>query len=212
MKPFLTGRPETDAPCDYEGLAFVGGHPGLDFLNTVKYRGAKECGDRLIGFSDIARWAHRAGLLDGSERDALLVFGDRTPESRRIHREIRAFREAARVVLDPEFRAHCDFNKAAEIVEREMSHLRPTTRIDRDTGMLVHTFPVAKPRDLKSRIVACIGDLLEHRGDLRIKICEGHDCDWVFVDHSKAGRRKWCDTRSCGNAARVRAHRAAKRQ
>ncbi len=45
----------------------------------------------------------------------------------------------------------------------------------------------------------------------RIRICDADDCQWRFVDRSPAGRRRWCDMRTCGNRAKVARHRARAR-
>jgi predicted RNA-binding Zn ribbon-like protein len=45
----------------------------------------------------------------------------------------------------------------------------------------------------------------------RLRICANDDCRWTFEDTSRAGRRRWCDMSSCGNAAKARRHRARKR-
>ena len=41
----------------------------------------------------------------------------------------------------------------------------------------------------------------------RLRICANDDCRWAFEDSSRAGRRRWCDMSSCGNAAKARRHR-----
>ena len=38
----------------------------------------------------------------------------------------------------------------------------------------------------------------------RLRICQGTDCAWLFIDSSKAGRRRWCDMAVCGNSAKSR--------
>ncbi len=45
----------------------------------------------------------------------------------------------------------------------------------------------------------------------RVRLCEGDDCGWLFVDGSRAGSRRWCDMSDCGNLAKVRAFRARNR-
>ncbi len=40
----------------------------------------------------------------------------------------------------------------------------------------------------------------------RLKQCPGEQCGWLFVDESSNQSRRWCDSRLCGNRARVRAH------
>jgi len=75
------------------------------------------------------------------------------------------------------------------------------------TGILSRRVDITTPQDLISRIIEAAADLLADRDALRIKICDGCDCDWLFIDKTKAGRRRWCDTKTCGNLARVREFR-----
>jgi predicted RNA-binding Zn ribbon-like protein len=49
-------------------------------------------------------------------------------------------------------------------------------------------------------------DLFETLPLERTRICLGAECGWLFIDRSKAGRRRWCDMATCGNAAKSRAH------
>jgi len=46
----------------------------------------------------------------------------------------------------------------------------------------------------------------------RLRICQGPNCSWLFIDSSKAGRRRWCDMAVCGNAAKSRRFYARSRQ
>jgi predicted RNA-binding Zn ribbon-like protein len=45
----------------------------------------------------------------------------------------------------------------------------------------------------------------------RLRVCANNGCRWLFVDRSPAGRRRWCDMRTCGNQAKVARHRARAR-
>jgi predicted RNA-binding Zn ribbon-like protein len=38
----------------------------------------------------------------------------------------------------------------------------------------------------------------------RIRSCASESCDWMFVDRSKRGNRRWCDMTVCGNRAKAR--------
>ena len=53
--------------------------------------------------------------------------------------------------------------------------------------------------------------LADHDPD-RLRVCADDTCRWLFVDQSPAGRRRWCDMRTCGNRAKVAAHRARARR
>ena len=41
----------------------------------------------------------------------------------------------------------------------------------------------------------------------RIRVCAGPGCGNVFYDETRSRTRRWCDSRTCGNRARVRRHR-----
>jgi predicted RNA-binding Zn ribbon-like protein len=45
----------------------------------------------------------------------------------------------------------------------------------------------------------------------RLRMCPGPDCAWLFIDTSKAGRRRWCDMAVCGNVAKARRFQARSR-
>ncbi len=46
----------------------------------------------------------------------------------------------------------------------------------------------------------------------RLRMCAGSNCAWLFLDRSKAGRRRWCDMAVCGNAAKSRRFQARLRK
>jgi predicted RNA-binding Zn ribbon-like protein len=69
--------------------------------------------------------------------------------------------------------------------------------------------------DLAQARAAIAGSLAHYIADhdvARLRICANDECSWRFVDRSPAGRRRWCDMRTCGNRAKVARHRARARQ
>jgi predicted RNA-binding Zn ribbon-like protein len=42
----------------------------------------------------------------------------------------------------------------------------------------------------------------------RVRTCAGDNCELVYVDTSRPGRRRWCSMEHCGNRHKVRALRA----
>jgi predicted RNA-binding Zn ribbon-like protein len=45
----------------------------------------------------------------------------------------------------------------------------------------------------------------------RIRICGNPACDWMFLDDSRTGKRRWCRMNVCGNEAKVRRFRERQR-
>jgi len=70
--------------------------------------------------------------------------------------------------------------------------------------------------DLGSMTAGFIGRLavqaseLLTSGDLsRLRACATPDCDWLFLDTSKNGRRRWCQMNVCGAREKVKRAMAA---
>jgi predicted RNA-binding Zn ribbon-like protein len=45
----------------------------------------------------------------------------------------------------------------------------------------------------------------------RLRNCANDDCHEAMIDTSRAGRRRWCEMASCGNAAKAKRHRERKK-
>jgi len=50
------------------------------------------------------------------------------------------------------------------------------------------------------------GDLLASAKLAKIRRCANPECLYLFIDESRAGRRRWCTMSSCGNRAKARRH------
>ncbi|GAA5030217.1 CGNR zinc finger domain-containing protein [Microbacterium fluvii] len=46
----------------------------------------------------------------------------------------------------------------------------------------------------------------------RVRVCAADDCDAVYVDYSRNGSKRYCDTGNCGNRMNVIAYRERKAQ
>ena len=57
-------------------------------------------------------------------------------------------------------------------------------------------------------IVRSATDLLTSEHLLTVRECALETCSWLFLDHSKNLKRRWCDMKICGNRSKVRRHYA----
>jgi predicted RNA-binding Zn ribbon-like protein len=62
-----------------------------------------------------------------------------------------------------------------------------------------------------SRIARDAIDVLAGPSAARLRECAAPDCAFLFVDTSRAGRRRWCAMDRCGNREHVRKHRRLQR-
>jgi predicted RNA-binding Zn ribbon-like protein len=197
-------------PHHFVAADFVGGDAALDFVNTVTGRDETPR-DWLDSYARLLEWAGRAKLLPPRSIQSLARRSERdSGASERALAKAKRLREALfeigrdlakRRVPQPEalelLRDHWLAGAEAHVFAVEGGRLAAV--LDREADGL----------DLVSSIVAWrfAGNVLAHaRG--RLKICDGPNCAWLFLDTSKAGRRRWCDMADCGNAAKSRRHYA----
>lgn len=60
--------------------------------------------------------------------------------------------------------------------------------------------------DQLAPVLWSVGDLLAGGRIDRVKRCANPDCGWLFLDDSRAGKRRWCSMQACGNRAKARRH------
>jgi predicted RNA-binding Zn ribbon-like protein len=81
-----------------------------------------------------------------------------------------------------------------------------------DGGRHLRMEPVGDDLDqARATVAGSLAHYLAEHDEHRLRICADDTCRWLFIDHSPAGRRKWCDMRSCGNRAKVARFRARAR-
>ena len=139
----------------------------------------------------------------------------RMPDAR-LEREMPAFRELRSLVRAVAERVGDGKQptsgqvSAINRVMREGMHyhaLRPA-----DGGRHLRMEPVGDDLDqARATVAGSLAHYLSEHDEHRLRICDDDTCGWLFIDHSPAGRRRWCDMRTCGNRAKVARHRARAR-
>jgi predicted RNA-binding Zn ribbon-like protein len=196
-----------------------GGVLCLDFVNTVGWRLADHPREYLRSYEDLLEWAGQAGLLAPEEREELSRRATLDPEGAReaLSRAL-TLREAIHRVVSADIAGEPqdegDLEGALSALNGELSVALSRLRVvpsgvayrwgwDRcgdDGGARLDgpLWPVARSA----------AGLLTSAKLGRVKVCAGEGCGWVFLDESRNGSRKWCDSRDCGNRERVRRHLA----
>lgn len=178
----------------------VGGHPVLDFLNTINDWTADTPTDYLADGSAAAAFGEQAGVLSRAEsrRMASLLHG---PELGRL-KTLRALLERVlQALVDAGAPAAADLD-VLDALRTEVSRaakLRPVEgRLTSDVSA-----ERAGAATLRLRLAAGAFALLESPSLPRLKRCPS--CAWFFLDVSKNGSRRWCSMATCG--ATAKAHR-----
>lgn len=196
----------------WQQLERVGGHPAVDFVNSVHHWESDPPPDYFEGFDDFLDWSQELGLLD---EIAYRHFRGR-PEREKVSafNRLRALRSAlydifASIAADkqPHRSALADLDEVLRISIRWRRFRAEKNKIRScweyvDAPAEVALGPVAWQA----------ADLLENGSIERLKKCPGENCGWIFIDGSKNRSRNWCSMKTCGNIAKVKRFRRKKSQ
>ncbi|OLL27215.1 hypothetical protein BTH42_33960 [Burkholderia sp. SRS-W-2-2016] len=202
-----------------ESIRLIGGSACLDFVNTANGRrtngslGSFE--ENLCSPNDVATWAARANLTTPEEQANLLraIASDPASAHTRLT-ELIAFRDRLYRLFEATVDGRACADGTAEL-NRMLTHTLPYRHIE-EAGDGVpfqwNWVQAVTAENLFDRILGpvalCAAELLT--GELgRLRLCASDDCDWMFLDTSKSGRRRWCQMDVCGNRAKARRHARA---
>jgi predicted RNA-binding Zn ribbon-like protein len=194
-----------------EDISLLGGHPALDFVNTVDSRGERWGPEILNAFGDLVTWARRLDVIDHQDGVALLSEAAKSPgqaEKELIH--ARELREALHRIFLTE-------SDGLSIREDDLALLNKAAQRAQSQRTLVGAAGGIEWRYRAAEQLATIADrvgwlaaeLLTSRSERRpVRACQGPNCGWLFLDQSRNGHRRWCSDKTCGSHARVRKFRA----
>ena len=189
----------------------VGGRLCLDFVNTVDPRGDGMGHDYLASYADILDWFEMVDVrlprsISWLRRRAKAA----TDEATAAHRQALAMREAAFAVLATSRVGgdvrHADLAKLNQALGESIGH-RVLAAAERG-GVREEWRPSDSLGQVLWPVAIDAWDLLTEPELALVRQCplEAGGCGWLFLDTSRAGNRRWCDMRTCGNRAKVRAH------
>jgi predicted RNA-binding Zn ribbon-like protein len=193
----------------------AGGHPVLDFVNTLDDWTQPDALDYFETFADAVRFAEAVGMVSPSEAGALTraarqsATGAKSTRSVATSAELTALRRL-RTSLERIFKASIEGKPtpAADVavVRRNFIEAARGTEFVASPGA-----PLARrigvdangPAALRLRVVDSAVALLQSEALRQVKVCPS--CGWYFLDVSKNQSRVWCSMDSCG--ARAKAQR-----
>lgn len=191
-----------------------GGHPALDFVNTLDWRtrprdegGAEEM---LVSYTALLAWCRRLGIVGAAthvelERQAVL----HPVRADAVLAEALALREALHGLAQAMRLGKVARTADIEVLNGALLHYPEGRVIAAAPGARLVWKPHGDGLELGSPLgaIARLGaDLLVTAEPNSIRCCAGPDCGWLFHDTSPNKRRRWCSMESCGNRAKARRH------
>jgi predicted RNA-binding Zn ribbon-like protein len=190
-----------------------GGHPALDFVNTLDERPFDRPIENLATYRDLVRFAQLAGLVEpGLARTLRTLDG---PASSRVAKRARKLREHFFSLLAAVHRhepvSRSDLNAIASAIRLARAGRVLVAPSSRSLAL----YRWSRPATVEIPLHACalaIENLLIDVDRHRLKKCQASDCEVYFVDLSKGHRRRWCSMGNCGNREKQRRWRSTSRQ
>ncbi len=191
---------------------FVGGAPGLDFLNSIATPVDTPV-DWLDDGEGYLSWLEQARLVqDDILRD--IRASARLGELDRVAEKARTLREW--------FRGFVGTHKGHPLTAEALDELAPLNHLlarDESFRRIALSPAVRPPFQLEvlrrwSSLEALLLPVAEALADLvcaedfsLVKSCERPGCTLLFADHTRGHARRWCSMATCGNRLKQAAHR-----
>jgi predicted RNA-binding Zn ribbon-like protein len=208
----VKAAPIDPALAENDGYDFEisGGHPSLDFTNTVSRRMDPTSNrERLTHYGRLISWSQQAGLVTAKEAERLRVAAGARPRAATatLRRAI-VLREAIFDLFVTIARGKRPPAAALDTVNAALPGAMASLRVgpERDGFGWRFAHDDADLGPMLAPIVRGAADLLTGADRERVRECGSDTCFWLFLDHSKNGTRRWCDMKVCGNRAKARRH------
>jgi predicted RNA-binding Zn ribbon-like protein len=197
-------------PTDKAQVPFnlCGGHPALDFVNSLDDRFAVGNAKELLpDYDALLRFTAQAGLLRQSQ--ARELSGTVTAAAGgRVVRSARELREAMAAVLYAAAEQRVPRGVELELLERRLHEAESPRQLHWQSANSLrwdwHEEQVSAAAFPLWLLAQSFSQLMASGGLERVRACEADSCRWLFLDTSKNRSRRWCDMKVCGNRAKAR--------
>ena len=193
---------------------FVADAPGLDFLNSVATPVDEEV-DWISDGEGLLAWLEQAELMPGAALEEIRIrstaaeLDDVAARARDLREWFRGFvrKRKGRPLVAKDLR---EIEPLNQLLERDQQHGEIVT----NTSGGVTSFELRANRRWQSAasllmpIAEALARLVCEEDFSYVKACEGPRCTLMFADHTRGHARRWCSMATCGNRAKVAAHRA----
>jgi len=194
-------------PHAFTAADLCAGHAVLDFVNTAAGLN-RDPRDWLDSYDALLVWAGLSGSFDTSLLSNLAARSQGNPREANVALAgARKLRAAIYALVHHRREATPAPMRAVEALQhwcrRAGGAMTLTPMAD---GVLQPSLACCGLDAIAASIALSAADLFSQPLNGRFGVCQGHNCGWVFLDTSPTRRRRWCDMKTCGNAAKASRH------
>lgn len=195
-----------------------GGHPALDFVNSLDNRFLKDGAvDLLADYSDLLGFMQQTHLL-ARQHVRLLSRAASQGAGAGALQCARELREAAASAFYGSLGGHCPSPDDVRTLERhfigasqhrELRWKRSPTASNEPSAAAWDWGRFGTEAELPVWILAqATSELMMSDKLQRVRECGVETCRWLFLDTSKNHTRRWCNMKVCGNRVKARRFQA----
>jgi predicted RNA-binding Zn ribbon-like protein len=169
----------------------------LDFANTRYWRGQGTPTETLKAPEDLGAWATTNG---GSKPD-------KVPPRKEFDHALE-LRETIYRLFDAQAQAKMPSARDLAALNEALAAAPARTTLRRHCDGYAWDIDVkaGTALSLLAPVLWSAGDLLAGPRLDRVRRCANPECGWLFLDDSRAGKRRWCSMQACGNRAKAKRH------
>jgi predicted RNA-binding Zn ribbon-like protein len=192
---------------------FVGGAPGVDFLNSIATPVDTPV-DWIDDGEGLLFWLEQAQLVPAEALSSI--------RAHTLPGELDKVADQARTLREW-FRGFVRRHKGRPLAAEAFAELEPLNRLLERDETFSRIIPLRArgngpfqlrtirrwrtPEALLLPIGEALAQLVCAEDFSNVKACEGHPCTLFFADHTRGRARRWCSMAICGNRAKQAAHR-----
>ncbi|GCE28769.1 hypothetical protein KDA_42530 [Dictyobacter alpinus] len=186
----------------------------LDFANTLGGLRGGETQEYLSSYDDLVAWGQQMESMATDNVAFLLLEKQHHPH------EANAVLASARTLREAIYRIFAAIATNKKPTDTDLATLNTYLGKSLAGGRIV---PVADGfgwewvgdryalDQMLGPVARSAAQLLTSPQLVLVRECMNTSCSWLFVDHTKNHRRRWCSATGCGNVAKVRRHRQRQR-
>jgi predicted RNA-binding Zn ribbon-like protein len=163
----------------------------LDFVNTRYWRGQDAPTETLNAPADLAGWAKASRPPTAKEFESAL-----------------GLRETIHRLFDAQAQGKAPVTRDLDALNAALASApaRKTLKRGREGYEWDVDMKSGTALSLLAPVLWSAGDLLAGPKLEKVRRCANPDCLFLFLDDSRAGKRRWCSMASCGNRAKAKRH------
>ncbi len=190
-------------------FSFLGGHPTLDFINTVVDQ------DKDRGCSSIAQWEHflewvsASGMFTDVQIKAFHQIVS-SAEQEQLLKVIHKLREKEYAVLSDIAMNGFQPNKPLLELESKIKEAIGRASLSAAPEGYQWQPDMAQKLWIEDAFLFSFEQLLRSQELKKLKECGR--CSWLFLDKGRGRGRRWCDMSTCGNRAKLASFRNRARE